>query len=157
VGLEVFQPKRLYTTRKNTEGVFFKIQYITYRSSQRIKALVTWFAVNRETGNIDVVERKMWTSLYHYDENRYVDITEQVLKTGARLLSFKKKRRDRSKKGSSSSLNREKGYASMKKGGPEPTREELHKLLQTRYSYTANRKKKMREVLKNRTKESNRK
>lgn len=148
MSLEMFQPKRLYTTRKNTEGVFFKIQYITYRSNKRIRALITWFSVNRETGRIDVVERKTWASFYYYDEPRYVDITTEVMKTGARLLSFKKKKRDRARTGS---------YSSMKKNGPEPTREELHKLLQTRYSYTDNRKKKMREVLKNRTKETNRK
>lgn len=148
MALEMFQPKRLYTTRHNQEAVFFKIQYITYRSDRRIRALITWFSVNRETGGIDVVERKTWASFYHYDEGRYIDITAQVMKTGARLLSFKKKKRDRARIGS---------YASMKKDGPPPTKEELQHLLKTRYSYTANRKKRMKEILKKRTKKSNRK
>lgn len=86
-----FKPKHVYTVKENIGYTFFKLQYITYASRNKIRALITWFALNKEEEKVEITVEKMWQNLFLSDINRFIDITDKT--KGLNLKGFKRKKR----------------------------------------------------------------
>lgn len=92
------KPKHVYTTKDNTGYTFFKIQYITYSSRNRMRALITWFAINKEEGKVEVTMEKMWQNFFPSDAYRFVDITDKTKNLHLKGFNRKKRRFIKKKK-----------------------------------------------------------